>query len=495
MALRFRSELDDTPFASGLRKMEQDAASSSAKIEGAFSGIASGRFAGAAAALGPGGAIVTGLGAIAFAGDEVANSLARINASTGNLEQTRAVYEQLLNVSRETGVAIGESAGMFTRYSIAARDIGATSDEVVRLIELVQKAGVVGGSSATEISSAAMQLGQALASGRFQGDELRSILENMPLLAEGLAKQLGVGVGELREMGKEGKLTTDVVFPALLAAAEEVNSKFGEMPMTMSRAWAGFKVDAKSSLSILDEILNVSGRIKQTIEGWRGFAPGDRNELETIKAIQKVAEEDIKALTDRKTPLLPKPAYVPTEKEIKEEKKADAERDRINKDLDDRSEKYAKEEEDRAQRIGDAYDKMLVNRLDKQEQLRMKAAEAFEESIRNAEKEREKNSLERQLKDAEKVQEFENDLLQDAEEDLSKFNRSSADERRQMNRDARDEEHAKAREKRMRLGDAKDARAGAGERERARDNAQNRVGFAQGEIDRLATAIENLQWK
>jgi tape measure domain-containing protein len=83
-----------------------------------------------------------------------------------------------------------------------------------------------------------MQLGQALASGRLQGDELRSVLENMPTLAEALARELGASVGELRKMGEAGKLTADVVMPALIRAGQSLNAEFEKMPPTMGRAFS-----------------------------------------------------------------------------------------------------------------------------------------------------------------------------------------------------------------------------------------------------------------
>ena len=98
------------------------------------------------------------------------------------------------------------------------------------------------------------QLGQALASGKLQGDELRSLLENMPVLAQALARELGVGIGQLREMGAAGQLTADRVFPALLAASEKINGEFDKMPPTMSRA-AGILAESTADFGArLDKI-------------------------------------------------------------------------------------------------------------------------------------------------------------------------------------------------------------------------------------------------
>lgn len=183
-----------------------------------------------------GAAAATSAVAIAKAGDEANATLARLASSTGGVAQATQVYEQLFKLSQQTGVAVAESAGAFSRFSVAAKEIGGTNAQVLQLVSGIQKAGIVAGTSAAEAAASVQQLGQALASGTLQGDELRSLLENMPQLAQKLAQELGVSIGQLRQMGSEGKLTADTVFPALLRATEKIGAEFDKMPVTMSRA-------------------------------------------------------------------------------------------------------------------------------------------------------------------------------------------------------------------------------------------------------------------
>ena len=181
-------------------------------VSGAASGLTAGFLALGAAAT-------VGAAQIAKAGDEATATLARLASASGGLTQAQQVYERLFALSQQTGVAVAESAGSFARFAVAAGEIGATNDQVLRLVAGIQKAGIVAGSSAQETSAAVQQLGQALASGKLQGDELRSLLEGMPQLAQALARELGVSIGQLRQMGSEGQLTADKVFPALLRAS------------------------------------------------------------------------------------------------------------------------------------------------------------------------------------------------------------------------------------------------------------------------------------
>lgn len=213
---------------------------------------------------------VTALAATARAGDQYTQSLGKINVATGNLKTSEAVYQTLYQNALKLGTGMDTSAGAFTRFSIAAGQIHATNEQVIKLVDTVQKAGIVGGGSMEEISAATQQLGQALASGRFQGDELRSVLENMPSLALELAKNLGVNIGQLRKMGEEGKLTSDKVFKALLASTDFINKKFADMPMTMARAWGIAKVATTGLLAEIDKQIGSSKFFGNMVKNFAG---------------------------------------------------------------------------------------------------------------------------------------------------------------------------------------------------------------------------------
>ena len=174
-------------------------------------------------------------------------------------------------LSRQTGVAVADGAAAFQRFSIAAKDIGATNNQVLELVAGIQKFGIVGGASMQQTEAATMQLGQALASGRLQGDELRSILENMPDFARALAKELGTSTGGLREMGAAGKLSSDVVFPAILRAAEGIDEVFQKMPVTMARAQQQYDAAAQSFMGHLDQSLGLSDKLIWSLQRAAGL--------------------------------------------------------------------------------------------------------------------------------------------------------------------------------------------------------------------------------
>lgn len=219
-------------------------------------------------AMGAGvGAIAGGIALLAAAsikaGDELTKTEGRLAAVTGSVGAARETYDGLYQISQKTGISVADSANQFVRFNIAAGEIGATRREVLQLVETVQKFGVVSGISTQEAQAGAQQLGQALASGKLQGDELRSILENMPVMARALAKELGVGIGQLKEMGSAGELTADKVFRALLRASAEANAAFEAMPMTVERAssimassWGRFVAEIDRSLQRSQSLAN-----------------------------------------------------------------------------------------------------------------------------------------------------------------------------------------------------------------------------------------------
>jgi tape measure domain-containing protein len=242
-------------------------------------------------------ALGAGIYAVARAGDQVNASLGRLAVATGSIDSARDIYSQLYALSLQTGVATTEAAGAFQRFAIAAREAGATRADIFSIVQLMQQAGALAGASTQETASATLQLGQALASGRLQGDELRSILEAMPNLAEALARELGVGLGELRKMGEEGKLTADVVIPALTRASQRMNDEFQKLPPSLSRSMQVLTNASGQLLADLDRAAGLSTFLARALgrEGLAGSLDTMRRELGFGSAAEN-AERDVQRL-------------------------------------------------------------------------------------------------------------------------------------------------------------------------------------------------------
>lgn len=198
---------------------------------------------------------------IAESGSQMQSFTARVAMFTGPGAAAAAMMDKLFETAQRTGSAFESTVAVFTRVSFAARDMGASNAEVARFAETVQKLGRIGGGGLQETNAAMVQLGQALASGRLGGDELRSILEGMPALARAIADGLGVSVGNLRAMGAAGQLTADKVFGAIIAASAKADAEFKKLPITLEQAgqtaanaWDKFAAAIDKSFGLSDKL-------------------------------------------------------------------------------------------------------------------------------------------------------------------------------------------------------------------------------------------------
>jgi tape measure domain-containing protein len=239
------------------------------------------------------GGAAAGIMAVARAGDTANAALGRLAVATGSAETAVDVYGRLYELSQRTGVSVAEAAGAFQRFAIAAREAGTTQAQILSIVQVMQQAGALAGATAQETANATMQLGQALASGRLQGDELRSFMENMPNLAEALARELGVGVGELRKLGEEGKLTADVVIPAMQRAAARMNEEFQKLPPSLERSMGVLRQASSAFLADLDRAAGLSTFLARALgrEGVAGSLDTARRELGLGNAVESAEVE------------------------------------------------------------------------------------------------------------------------------------------------------------------------------------------------------------
>ena len=143
-----------------------------------------------------------------------------------------------------------------TKLGILAGDKFANQDSIIRFTELMQKQFAVGGADATERSAAMLQLTQAIASNRLQGDELRSIRENAPLLVKAIQESLGVSEAKFKDMAKAGEITADVIIKAMANSANEVEEMFSKLPLTWEHVWTRMKNVGYLAFKPIHEQLN-----------------------------------------------------------------------------------------------------------------------------------------------------------------------------------------------------------------------------------------------
>lgn len=181
--------------------------------------------------------------------NDVFNKVNRTAMQTNDL--VKMVYQSAQNARG----SFSDMAAVVAKFGNNARDAFSSQREVVDFANLIQKQMTIAGASTSEASNAMLQLSQALGSGVLRGDELNSIFEQAPNLIQSIADYMDIPIGQIRKMAQEGKLSADIVKQAIFADADNINTKFEQMPMTWGQVWTTMSNAAVMKMQpILDKI-------------------------------------------------------------------------------------------------------------------------------------------------------------------------------------------------------------------------------------------------
>lgn len=190
------------------------------------------------------------------------NRLRAVGLEGSNLT---TVYKELLGVANSTRSSFEGTVELYSRLAISSKELGVTQRELIDFTKSLNQSIILSGASAIEAQAGLIQLSQGMASGTLRGDELRSVLEQLPAVADVIAKQLGVTRGELRTMGEEGKITANTIIDAFKASREELEERFGKTIPTISQSFQVLRNNIINAVGDLDTVLNVSGRLSESI--------------------------------------------------------------------------------------------------------------------------------------------------------------------------------------------------------------------------------------
>lgn len=172
--------------------------------------------------------------------DEFANDKARFGMIKETLQAPddkftpEKMITEVENIANRTRQSYGVVSEFTSKLGMNAGASFKNEEQLLKVAETVSKTMALSGASGTEQRAAMLQFQQALSSGRLQGDELTSILENAPVLANQIAKGVGISKGELKEWGKQEKLTTDIILEGLLKQGDEIDQMFLKLPMSFA---------------------------------------------------------------------------------------------------------------------------------------------------------------------------------------------------------------------------------------------------------------------
>lgn len=220
---------------------------------------------------------IQSVGKILNMSDELTQTTSRLdlmnnsfNEINGTANETSELVNMVYAAAQDARGSLDSMASVVARFGNNARDAFGNSEEVVAFADLVQKQMAIAGASTQEAANAELQLSQALGSGVLRGDELNSIFEQAPNLIQNIADYLDVPIGQIREMAADGELSADVVKAAIFAAADDINGKFDEMPMTWGQIWQSMQNTAVMAFQPVLQRLNGMANS----DAFQGFVDG-----------------------------------------------------------------------------------------------------------------------------------------------------------------------------------------------------------------------------
>lgn len=182
-------------------------------------------------------------------GNQWGQTTAMLKNAVGATGEYKGSLETSLEYANKVGVSTDDFIQSASRLRTLAPDVVSNYDDAAKFTKLLDMNMISTGASTQEASSAMRQITQALGKGVVNGDELNSIMENSPQIAQMLAKHLNVSVGELKELGKEGKISGQALYDTVLENADAIEQQFSTMPVTADRAWNSIRntIDVRSS--------------------------------------------------------------------------------------------------------------------------------------------------------------------------------------------------------------------------------------------------------
>ena len=201
----------------------------------------------------------------------------RLRLVTESETQLIGARQALLDISLRTRTELAANAALYGRLSLASDTLGRSQAEILQVTELLNKQVLIGGSNASEGAAGLVQFAQGLASGRLQGDELRSVMENLLGVQQGLI----VGFAKLRERGQidfdvtranirelasQGVLSADLLLDAILASADDTDTKFADVTKTVSGGVTQMKSVILELVGVINQVTAGTGKLGTVFE-------------------------------------------------------------------------------------------------------------------------------------------------------------------------------------------------------------------------------------
>lgn len=230
-----------------------------------------------------------GVRALTRYADEWKNIDSILKLVTSDEQQRIGLQKQLFDISQRTRQEMYGTVDLYRKITVATEKLGTSEAERLKTAETINKAMLIGGGSRASNNAALVQLGQGLSADSLRGQELNSILEQSPRLAQVIADGMNLKVGDLRKYAeKNGGIKAKQAMDAILSQAGKINNEFKNVNLTIGQASTVFNNSFGSMISKVDKTLGISTNIAETILTITHFL--DRS-AGTIAVILKYAQQ------------------------------------------------------------------------------------------------------------------------------------------------------------------------------------------------------------
>lgn len=216
-------------------------------------------------------AAVAGIGKLIAIGDEMTTLNGRLRLATNSAEEFNRAQGALFDLAQRSRSGLSDTVKLFTSIALATKDSAVGQETLIGVVETINQAVAISGSSADSARAALVQLGQGLSSGTLRGEELNSVLEQTPALAQAIATGMGITRGELRKYGEQGKITAEQVIIALQKQSAQVAADFAKLPITVGQALTQVNNSFLRFVGLVDGAAGATAGLARGISAFASF--------------------------------------------------------------------------------------------------------------------------------------------------------------------------------------------------------------------------------
>lgn len=236
--------------------------------------------------------------ALVGAADAYTNLVARTRLFASSQEEANVALQGVIDIAVKSRQPLDSVSGIYQRLSVSMSDLGKSAAETLRITETLTKATIISGASSQEAEGALRQFTQGLAANRLSGQELNSVVEQSTVVAQLLARELGVGVGQLRAMANQSRnastaiISTEVALRALAKGADLIDERFAQLPVTFEQAFNVLKTGLQVSIGVIARASGITELFTRAIQGvgialvkFASNAESVRSAVSTLRAV------------------------------------------------------------------------------------------------------------------------------------------------------------------------------------------------------------------